>query len=188
MKNEILLTEEKIINTFSIREQNRYKKFKLALELKSKEYKNKKITEMLEMNYGVICFWLNGTYEPRSVKQIKRLRILGLLPFNLNLNENDKKVQLILKIGFFTLGDGHISKRNEVILTGFPKDLDDIENECKEFGIFCWRYNDKRYLYIGDNIARILVALGFPKNRKTTQEFLLPSWLFDSSLYIKNYF
>ena len=186
----IPVKKEDIIKSFSMPEQRQIETFFEFRLLAEKGYGVKKISELLWVSVNTLNNWKYRGKMPFCVKQIQKLEKLGFLPFKLDYN--DKKIRTILKVGFFTYGDGHIARNHwkMVNLYGRHKDLEKLHRELGALGINCHLKKEKgcSTLHIFDFVGRLLIALGFPEGDKVNSAIALPKWLLNGSRKIKRLF
>jgi len=140
---------------------------------------------------------------------ISHLKKRKLLP----LRYDSPQLPYLLKIMGYVFGDGNIhfvKKRGKGVTSfyGKPEDLEEIKKDVSSIGYNCSRvYFRKRDHKINTSYAKyeftneethckvvsssfaiLLISLGVPLGRKTTQDYSLPNWLFKAPLWQKRLF
>ena len=140
---------------------------------------------------------------------IFHLKKRKLLP----LRRNSPQLPYLLKIMGYVFGDGnvHFVKKKGKGVTCFygePEDLEQIRKDISHIGYNCSRvYSRKRdhkinttyaqYEFtnqetsckvVSSSFAILLISLGVPLGRKTSQDYSLPEWIFKAPLWQKRLF
>ncbi|MFH1779549.1 MAG: RtcB family protein [Candidatus Micrarchaeota archaeon] len=148
---------------------------------------------------------INGNALPQVLKILKKRELLPL-------KSSSDKLPYLTKIIGYIFGDGSISfvnKRKGVIwFYGKEEDLEKIRIDIKKIGFtpskvykrlrthqISTHYKDYTFSRVecsfkisSTALATLLVALGTPSGNKTTQEYLVPNWLFKTPLWLKRLF
>lgn len=133
---------------------------------------------------GTINQWLCTEVKPRSVKEINELENAGLLPLK---TSNSEIFRHFVHLFGLRYSDGCIyrQKRNKsytfYICFGNKNDAKNFTEDCKKIWDMDLKYHygsRAYYVYIPASIARIMVAVGSPVGRKTSQLFRIPRWIF----------
>jgi len=134
------------------------------------------------------------------------LRKRNLFPLSLE----NPKIPILAKLFGYLLGDGSIyfsRKKGFVNAYGSEEDLKTLQEDFKKLGFSAKIYSRERNhkitdqygtkefttqnyeLHVSSNaLAKLFIALGYPKGNKTTTNYLIPSWITDSHLWIKRLF
>jgi len=140
---------------------------------------------------------------------LNHLEKRGLLP----LRYDSQKLPYLLKILGYVMGDGNIfyvGQRGKGItwFYGKPEDLEGIREDITKLGFtpsrvyvrnreHCIKTTYNTYEFTtqefsfkvcGSAFATLLVALGAPLGRKTTQDYEVPAWIFKAPLWQKRLF
>ena len=185
LKN-ILATKEDVISMYStskIDQQKNAKKYYEAMDLRKKlGIGSLRISRAINMPLGAVHYWLQG-FEPKSVKGVKELESMGLLPLKIS---NSKQFKQFVRTFGLRFADGCIyeQKRNNsftgYVCFGNKKDAIKFVGDCKE----AWNVNftpylssNAYYIYLPASLVRLMIAVGSPVGDKTLQIFDLPKWM-----------
>ncbi|MDP3728030.1 MAG: RtcB family protein [bacterium] len=144
-----------------------------------------------------------GKARNQILSQIRKLNILPL-------RYNSPQLPVLLKYLGYLFGDGNIyfSKNGHMHCWGKKEDLLTILDDLKSIGIqganiyqrernhkITTKYGVKEFSVVesalqksGTGLFLILVALGCPYGKKTNQEYRVPQWIMDASLWQKRLF
>jgi len=187
--SNIIIDEQDIINTYNKRQQNLAKSYYSYLELRKKNPKwgYKRIAKKLEVSCGRTRWWWENNSAPVPIQTVNWLKHQNLIPLSID----NPKLSLITKILGATFGDGGIfGNLNGIFLSSseleatkeFGKDLVEIFGEeinknsrTIEAGIeghsWCYQNTNRKAI-------RFFQAAGSPIGKKTTQNLLIPTWIF----------
>ncbi|MAE43097.1 hypothetical protein CMO93_04950 [Candidatus Woesearchaeota archaeon] len=187
-KEDVIIDEQDIINTYSKEQQLLAKSYYQYLELKKQNpsWGYKRIATKLGVSYGRTRWWWEKNSAPAPVQTVEWLRRIGLIPLKID----NSGLPFIAKVIGATFGDGGIFENlNGIFLSSsekeavkeFGKDIENIfrlkkdENsriiEGGEYG-HSWCYQNTNR-----NIIRLFLALGAPKGNKTYLELKIPDWI-----------
>lgn len=185
---KILATREKVISMYSTSKVNQQRnaiKYYEAMKLRERlGFGSLRISRAINMPMAAVHYWLQG-FEPKSVKGVKELENMGLLP--LRISNLKSFVQFVRAFGL-RLADGCIyeQKRNNSY-TGYVcfsniKDAIKFVDDCKE----AWKVNltphfssNAYYVYLPASLVRLMIVVGSPVGDKTLQIFNLPKWIYE---------
>lgn len=120
----------------------------------------------------------------KSIRGLKELKDMGLLPLKIS---SDLSFSLFMHVLGLRYADGCIyeQKRNKsyTFYLCFGKKIDALRfiNDAKDiWGINLKYHFSSRayYVYLPASMARLMIYLGSPVGRKTTQLFKLPKWIY----------
>lgn len=189
IKNKIVLaTKEDIISMYAtskIDHQTNAAKYYQAMELRRKlNWGSLKISRAINMPEGAVHYWLQG-FEPKSVKGIKELERMGLLP--LEVSNSEPFIQFVRTFGLrFADGCVYEQKRNNsftgYLCFGDKQDAIKFTGDCQK----AWKidlpshFGSKAYyVYLPASLVRLMILVGSPVGAKTLQSFNLPRWIFN---------
>ncbi len=194
MKQRILATKGDVLSMYStskVNQQRNALKYYEAMQLrKSLGYGAVRISRAIKMPMGAVHYWLQG-FEPKSVKGIKELESMGLLPLEI---QDSKAFRQFVRTFGYRLADGCIyeQKRNNsytgYVCFGEIEDALQFSNDCKEaWGIELKSHfgTNAYYIYLPASLARLMILTGSPVGDKTRQVFRLPNWIFQLSDELK---
>lgn len=182
----ILATKGDVISMYSISKINQQRnaiKYYEAMVLRKKlGFGSLRISRAINMPIGAVHYWLQG-FEPKSVKGVKELENMGLLPLRIS---NSKAFKQFVRTFGLRFADGCIyeQKRNNSF-TGyvcFGNKIDAIKfiDDCKK----AWNINlipyfssNAYYVYLPASLVRLMIIVGSPVGDKTLQVFNLPKWI-----------
>src|SRR3989344_1313617 len=188
-EDEIILTEQDIINTYDERQQEQCRLYLEYLKIKEENpnFGYKRIAKLLGQKYGKTRWWHAGKHIPVPIQTVNWLKQKELLP----LTFSNPKLDVIARILGSTFGDGGIFQNlNAIFLSSsemealdeFAKDFTYLfgeqiqENsriqESGEYGQ-SWHYDNTNR-----NVIRLFKALGAPIGRKGEIELNIPRWIF----------
>jgi len=188
-EDEIILTEQDIINTYDERQQEQCRLYLEYLKIKEENpnFGYKRIAKLLGQKYGKTRWWHAGKHIPVPIQTVNWLKQKELLP----LTFSNPKLDVIARILGSTFGDGGIFQNlNAIFLSSsemealdeFAKDFTYVfgeqiqENsriqESGEYGQ-SWHYDNTNR-----NVIRLFKALGAPTGRKGEIELNVPEWIF----------
>lgn len=193
LKNE-LATKEDVISMYStsrINQQRNALKYYEAMELRKElGFGSLRISRAIDMPMAAVHYWLQG-FEPKSVKGIKELENMGLLP--LYISNSKSFLQFVRTFGL-RLADGCIyeQRRNNsytgYVCFGNKEDAIKFIEDCKN----AWNIDliphfssDAYYTYLPASLVRLMIIMGSPVGDKTLQSFNLPQWMFQLSDKLK---
>lgn len=136
--------------------------------------------------------------------EISKIKEFGLL-------SDQRKLGIITKLFGYLLGDGYIyfisGKKGRLAAYGKDSDLELIKHDIEELGFnarivsrirlhkITSQYGTKTFasrnseVYICSTLlAKLFVSLGYPIGKKASTDFLVPSWITNSPLWIKRLF
>ncbi len=185
----IILTEQDIINTYNKRQQEQCRLYYQHKKIKQENptFGYKRIAKMMGQKIGKTRWWHQGKHKPTPVQAAEWLTEKGLLP----LTTEHHKLPLIARILGATIGDGGIFENlNGVYLSSselnatdmffydvlevFGKEIEQNTrlNEGGEYGHSWCRWSTSR------NVIRFFIALGTPLGKKKEIELHAPQWVF----------
>lgn len=186
LKNE-LATKEDVVSMYStsrVNQQRNALKYYEAMQLrKSLGWGSLRISKAIDMPLGAVHYWLQG-FEPKSVKGIKELENMGLLP--LTISNSKAFTQFVRTFGLrFADGCVYEQKRNNsftgYVCFGEHEDATKFINDCKN----AWNIDliphfssNAYYIYLPASLVRLMIIIGSPVGDKTLQNFSLPKWIF----------
>ncbi|MBL7147314.1 MAG: hypothetical protein ISS82_00630 [Nanoarchaeota archaeon] len=184
-KENIILTEQDIINTYDERQQEQcrlYYKYK-KIKKQNPAFGYKRIAKLLGHSYGKTRWWHANKHIPTPIQTVNWLKEKRLIPLTLK----NPTLTLISKILGATFGDGGIDKNHNMIflssselkaLEDFKQDLIKIFGEeiRKNFDIRQGGINNTSYCQRNTNrkVIRFFKALGAPIGNKTRQNLFIP--------------
>lgn len=173
-----------IMKTFNERERRTGLRYLEVQRLKEAGLKPKDIVKRLRVTATrrsqIYCYYKSKKI-PFPIRAIMKLEELGLLPFK--VKRGDPKGELILEIGLFTLGDGHICTSDKrVYLCGHYSDMLELKERIwsvleitPRYFLYTKRgFKHLAYVVLPPYIGRLLLCLGFPEGNKTNNAFRLP--------------
>lgn len=182
-----LATKEDVISMYStsrINQQRNALKYYEAMELRRKlGWGSLRISRTIGMPLGAVHHWLRD-YEPRSVKGVKELENIGLLP--LRISNSKPFIQFVRTFGLrFADGCIYEQKRNNsftgYVCFGDKEDATKFIDDCKS----AWNIeliphfsSNAYYIYLPASLVRLMIIVGSPVGDKTLQSFNLPKWIF----------
>lgn len=185
--NRILVTKEDIISMYSISkidQQTNARKYYEAMELRNKfGYGSLRVSRIVDMPLGAVHYWFSG-YEPKSVKGIIELESMDLLPLTISL---DKSFEHFIRTFGLRYSDGciyHQERNNSYtgyLCFGTKEDAEWYVNDSlKIWNIKMNVHYSTRayYVYLPASLVRLMILLGSPVGRKTSQAFSIPIWIF----------
>jgi tRNA-splicing ligase RtcB len=147
-----------------------------------------------------------GNGSEQTISQLKKRELLPL-------RYNSPKLQYVLKIMGYNFGDGNIyfeGKRGKghCWFYGAKKDLEEIRDDMEKIGFSCSRpysrirkheiktvYSTREFTgesfgckVSSSGFAALLIVLGTPLGKKTTQAFRVPAWIRKAPLWQKRLF
>jgi len=129
--------------------------------------------------------WINGYEKPKSIKEIEKLKRMGLVPLIVSSKDS---FRLFIRIFGFRLADGciYFQRRNNsftfALYFGTLKDAQWLCNDVNKI----WQLNVKPnkfknsneyVVYLPSFLARLYISLGSPVGDKTSQMLKLPQWI-----------
>lgn len=184
--NKILATRENVISMYStsrINQQRNALKYYEAMELRKKfGFGSLRISRAINMPMPAVHYWLQG-FEPKSVKGIKELENMNLLPLR---TSNSKSFMQFVRTFGLRFADGCVyeQKRNNsftgYVCFGDKSDADKFAYDCRK----AWNINlishfgsKAYYIYLPASLVRLMIVTGSPVGDKTLQNFNLPKWI-----------
>ncbi len=187
-KEDIIIDDKDIINTYDERQLKLTKSYYDYLELKNfnPSWGYKRLATKLGVSCGRTRWWSEKKSAPVPVQTIEWLKTRKLLPLKID----NSKLPLISKVLGATFGDGGIFENlNGIFLSSsnykdveeFGNDLQNIfgkaiamNHEIREGGEYghSWCLTNTNRAVI-----RFFIALGTPKGNKTKKELKIPSWI-----------
>ena len=193
LKN-ILATKKDVISMYStsrVNQQRNALKYYEAMELRKKfRFGSLRISRSINMPMAAVHYWFQG-FEPKSVKGIKELENMNLLPLR---TSNSKSFMQFVRTFGLRFADGCVyeQKRNNsftgYLCFGNKSDADKFADDCKK----AWSINliphfgsKAYYIYLPASLVRLMIVVGSPVGNKTLQGFNLPKWIFQLSDNLK---
>lgn len=195
MKSQfVIATKEDVISKYStskIDHQRNALKYYEAMDLRDKfGYGSLRISRAINMPLGAVSYWLMG-FEPKSVKGVKELERMGLLP--LEITDRPAFTQFVRTLGLrFADGCIYEQKRNNsftgYICFGDERNAIKFVNDCNQ----AWKFNLKYhhgskayYVYLPASLVRLMISVGSPVGDKTLKSFKMPTWIFRLPINLK---
>ena len=197
MKTEevVLSNQEKVLSlypTAKIHQKENALKYLEAIMLRNEENLGaRRISQRIDVNEGTINYWIMGRSTPRSLKGIKELESMNLLPLKISDSPHFRHFMRTLGLRY---SDGCIyeQKRNQsftfYVCFSNKNDALRIVKDSKE----AWGINQNihcgsraHYIYLPASLGRLVLSVGSPKGNKTRQAFKLPKWIFNLNNILK---
>ncbi|MBS1267146.1 MAG: Archaeal Lon protease [Candidatus Woesearchaeota archaeon] len=197
--DDTIIDEQDIINTYNAKQQKQCKLYNKYLDIKKQNpsWGYKRIAKAMGQKYGKTRWWHSGKHKPIPVQTVEWLKQRNLIPLTYD-NPNLTKIAKMLGA---TFGDGGIfenlngiflSSKEKCNVEEFGNDLETIfgldkrENsriiEGGEFGhSWCYQNTNRK-------IIRLFKALGSPIGKKTSQNLVLPPWIYANEITQKEFF
>ncbi len=204
-KNNIIIDEKDIHNTYSEDQRKNIELYYKAIDLKRKYgLGGRRISKKLNHSERQINNWLYSNIIPRPIKLINDLNKIGLMPFSYN----SPNISIIFKIIGHIFGDGWLCAQNKSkVVIGFSgkvEDLRDIQSDLEILGLkYSSIYSRKTHSGVNNRdifgttnsftctdrrLTRLLIALGIPSGKYVAQEILLPNWIMNAPKFLKREF
>ncbi|MBN1502176.1 ATP-binding protein [Candidatus Woesearchaeota archaeon] len=189
LNENMIIDEQDIIDTYDLRQQEQCRLYYQYLEIKKQNpaWGYKRIAKSMGQKIGKTRWWHAEKHIPVPIQTANWLKEQGLLP----LTYDNPNLSIIAKILGATFGDGGIfenlngiflSSKEKCNVEEFGSDLETIfglkkgENsriiEGGEFG-HSWCYQNTNR-----NIIRFFIALKSPVGKKSSQNIIIPAWIY----------
>lgn len=193
----IVVTFEDFLKTYSLENQRNTKVYRKVMELARKGKRREEINRILHLPDYLTYNWLVKKQTPSPVKAIEVLKKFGLkLPLYTTKSE---QFILFVKMLAFIFGDGAMTPKFSIYLTGNNHDLKILQNEVKhtfKLPSKIWKFKNPVSTSCsldlqGKNnqiLGRLLFVAGAPKGNKIVNQFIVPEWVMEGPKWIKKLF
>lgn len=199
LNRTLIIDEQQIVNTFGEKDQEQYYLYQEYLDAKKNnpDWGYKRLGTNLGYKDSIFRWWYEGKHTPKTVQTINWLKERNLLP----LTTSNPKITKISKVLGSLFGDARIFENlNGIFLSSselsaveeFQQDIEalfelekDETSRIIEGGIegHSWCYQNMKRA-----ISRYFLALGAPKGRKTTQDLIIPAWIYNKKTLQEEFF